>query len=74
VSNRAARFTRRLRARRATAGHPLSDPRTGDTERRQAERRVRAMTPREVEDWLRRNGITGSDRRTGQRRQQERRR
>lgn len=77
------RKDRRLRARQEAhrlaeekakeVKHPLGDPRIGD-DRRQAERRVRAMTPREVDDWLKRNGISGGDRRQGQRRTGERRR
>ena len=53
--------------------HPLSDPRVGD-DRRQQERRVRIMTQEELEDWLRLNGISGGDRRQGERRQRDRRR
>lgn len=83
-----SRFARRLRARRQAAAlaaavaaaedatpprHPLGDPRTGE-DRRRAERRSRTMTPDEVEDWLRRNGISGGDRRRAERRQGDRRR
>jgi hypothetical protein len=75
-----SRFERRLRARqlkRAVEGeilkHPLGDPRIGE-DRRQAERRRNAMTPDEVADWLKRNGISGGDRRHNDRRQGDRRR
>jgi hypothetical protein len=80
------RFVRRLRARRLAVAvaaaeaaqpppvrHPLGDPRVGE-DRRQAERRTHTMTPAEVEEWLRRNGIPGGDRRRGDRRQGDRRR
>ena len=53
--------------------HPLGDPRIGN-DRRQAERRSTQMTPAEVEDWLKRNGISTGDRRHNDRRQGDRRR
>jgi hypothetical protein len=53
--------------------NPQGDPRVGDDKRRQ-ERRSRSMSPHEVEDWLNRNGISGGNRRMGQRRQGYRRR
>jgi hypothetical protein len=43
-------------------------------DRREGDRRKMAMTPREVDDWLRMNNIPGGDRRQGQRRQGDRRR
>lgn len=43
-------------------------------ERRQVDRRQISMSPQEVEDWMRMNGIVGGDRRKGQRRQGDRRR
>jgi hypothetical protein len=45
-----------------------------EKERRQKDRRKMSMSPDEVEDWLKRNGISGGDRRQGQRRQGDRRR
>jgi hypothetical protein len=56
-----------------TLEHPLGDPRLGDDRRRQ-ERRIREMSPDEVDDWLKRNGIFGGDRRRGERRKGDRRR
>lgn len=47
------------------------DERKGD--RRKRDRRQMSMAPDEVEDWLKRNGITGGDRRKGERRQGDRR-
>lgn len=80
------RFERRLRARQEKRRleelkemdkdkpkHPLSDPRIGD-DRRQRERRAMVMSAEEVDDWLKRNGISSGDRRKGPRRQGERRR
>lgn len=43
-------------------------------DRRSAERRKMTMSPQEVENWLKMNGISGGDRRKGQRRQGDRRR
>jgi len=82
-----SRFNRRLKARREARAererremlgeepvkHPLSDPRIGD-DRRRAERRVMVMSAEEVEDWLKRNGISTGDRRHNDRRQGDRRR
>lgn len=53
--------------------HPLGDPRIGN-DRRQKERRMTVMTAAEVEDWLKRNGISTGDRRHNDRRQGDRRR
>lgn len=49
------------------------EPRSGEDRRRQ-ERRSTQMTPDEVSDWLKRNGITTGDRRHNDRRQGDRRR
>lgn len=77
-----SRYTRRLKAREELRRrleeirpprHPLGDPRI-DEDRRQQERRANAMTPKEVEDWLKRNGMQGTDRRKAERRQGDRRR
>ena len=65
------RFDRRLKARRAKSEReqllekfgPRADERNTTGDRRQM-----AMTPDEVDDWLKRNGITGGDRRKGDRR------
>lgn len=54
ASSRQARFERRLAARQE--------------ERRVEDRRIMAMTPSEVDDWLKQNGISGTDRRKAQRR------
>lgn len=67
MSNRQARFERRLAERRAeqnpeAVGMPPLEKRSGE------ERRVRSMTPAEVDDWLKRSGISGGDRRKGSRR------
>lgn len=43
-------------------------------DRRKGERRQITMSESEVEDWLKRNGIIGGDRRKGDRRQGDRRR
>lgn len=43
------------------------------SDRRQQDRRQMSMSPDEVEEWLKRNGISGGDRRVGQRRQGDRR-
>ena len=69
MSDRKARFERRLAERRSQQ----EQEETGATpppieDRRNADRRVKSMTPREVDDWLRRNGISGGDRRKGDRR------
>jgi len=50
-----------------------ADERTADR-RKGGDRRQLSMSPEEVEDWLKRNGITGGDRRKGERRQGDRRR
>lgn len=75
MSNKAARFERRLQERRAQRGveeevsiptqaeAPLVERRTGE------DRRVRSMSPAEVDEWLKRNGISGGDRRRVTRRQ-----
>ncbi len=39
-----------------------------NADERKSDRRVRSMTPSEVEDWLKQNGISGGDRRKGDRR------
>lgn len=61
-----SRFDRRLRARqeerRLAEEEPIAE------ERRQRNRRANSMTPDEVQDWLKRNGILGGDRRKGERR------
>lgn len=65
------RFERRLRARqeaRCLAEKQAQQPKPPPVERRQQERRTRSMTSAEVEDWLKHNGITGVDRRKGDRR------
>jgi len=49
------------------------DPRTGD-DRRQSERRKMVMSADEVDDWLKRNGISTGDRRHNDRRSGDRRR
>lgn len=49
------------------------EPRSGE-DRRQRERRVMVMSKEEVDDWLKRNGISGGDRRHNDRRQGDRRR
>jgi hypothetical protein len=49
-----------------------ADERKAD--RRQGDRRKMTMSPDEVEDWLKRNGISSGDRRKGERRQGDRRR
>lgn len=71
------RALRRLKARREAAEeelkHPLGDPRIGN-DRRQKERRKQSLSPDEVNDWLKRNGISGGDRRHNDRRQGDRRR
>lgn len=54
MSNRQARFERRLAKRQE--------------ERRVEDRRIQAMTSSEVDDWLKQNGISGTDRRKAQRR------
>jgi hypothetical protein len=82
MSRKKERFERRLAKRRikqrfeeqnGEIKHPLGDPRIGN-DRRQQERRTVEMTPAEVDDWLKRNGILGGDRRIGQRRLGNRRR
>lgn len=45
-----------------------------ETDRRAGDRRKMAMTPREVDDWLRMHGVSGGDRRHNDRRQGDRRR
>jgi hypothetical protein len=73
-----SRFERRL-AKRKEAQERLAEkmgrqePRSGD-DRRRVERRAMVMSKEEVEDWLKRNGISGGDRRSGNRRQGDRRR
>lgn len=42
-------------------------------DRREGDRRKMRMSEDEIEDWLKRNGISGGDRRLGQRRQGDRR-
>lgn len=49
-----------------------ADDRTKD--RRASDRRQMTMTPKEVDDWLKMNNISGGDRRKGERRQGDRRR
>jgi hypothetical protein len=51
---------------------PRADERQAD--RRQGDRRQMSMSAAEVDDWLKRNGISGGDRRQGDRRQGDRRR
>jgi hypothetical protein len=79
-----------LRAGRPKYGVPMTSEQASDREkmlrrfgekaddrkedRRGGDRRKMAMTPREVDDWLRMNNISGGDRRQGQRRQGDRRR
>jgi hypothetical protein len=69
------RFERRLRARRlaeavaaAEEGTTPPPPPPTVVDRRRTDRRTQTMTPAEVDDWLRRNGITGGDRRKAERR------
>jgi hypothetical protein len=74
MSNKQARFERRLEERRAqrAADEGVVVPAQAEApeiERRSGEdRRVRSMSPAEVDDWLKRNGISGGDRRKGDRR------
>lgn len=71
-----SRFNRRLakrkEARRLAEEKLASKPTQGD--RRKEERRTTVMTSGEVEEWLKRNGISGGDRRHNDRRQGDRRR
>lgn len=66
------RIARRLEARREKRrieqGLPAPETTDDESDGPQADRRVQAMTREEVEDWLRRHGITGGDRRTADRR------
>jgi hypothetical protein len=67
MSNKQARFERRLAARREQQQEPAGV--TPPIERRSnPDRRVRSMSPVEVDDWLKMNGISGGDRRKGPRR------
>lgn len=45
-----------------------------EVDRRQSDRRKMAMSEKEVDDWLKMNGISGGDRRHNDRRQGDRRR
>lgn len=73
MSYKAGRFQRRLAERRAKqareeSGEVKVAPPPVFEDRRNEDRRAATMSPKEVEDWLRRNGIAGGDRRKGDRR------
>jgi hypothetical protein len=69
MSDRQARFQRRLAERREQQQEPEAIPDVPPAERRSfPDRRSQAMTSAEVDDWLKRNGISGGDRRKATRR------
>lgn len=71
MSDKAARFERRLQERRERQQNEKLEEvqAVPPVERRSGEdRRVRSMTSAEVDDWLKRNGVSGGDRRKGSRR------